>query len=235
MMQKTLPLFDEILRPFCALCGEQVALVGQYSPVMPHAICKACSQDYPLPVEVFTTGGKDRLGIKINEDAPIELRNQRMALELMVKRAATNDDRPVVKWNISGRTLRGGVRLSRMEQYSRWTREAKRGLAIEREHGTQLEFPLCNECGNVHTNGFKDGTFRLLCLSCEDKKRVESLWKNKGIFDGDDVETILDRLNKAFPDLFERGVLPDYWFSLMAQEVMNDREKSKEILRMGKR
>ncbi len=213
--QTPLPQFAEYLLPICPLCGETVSLLGQYSPVAPHAICRQCSLEYPLPIEVFCMGGNDRLGIKINPESSAEARQARMALELMVKRAVTNDNRPVVKWNISGLVLRSGVRLSRMEQYTRWTRQAKRGLAIEREHGTQLDMPFCAECGGIHSNGFKNGTYRRYCLNCEDKKRVESLWKNKGIFAGDaDLESTFDRLFKAFPDLFERGVLPDYWYQL---------------------
>lgn len=44
---------------------------------------------------------------------------------------------------------------------------------------------------------------------------VEALWRNRGLFGADDPESVLDRLYRAFPDLFERGVLPDYWFELM--------------------
>jgi hypothetical protein len=53
------------------------------------------------------------------------------------------------------------------------------------------------------------------CQRCEDELAVEALHRLRGIFDNDDAEAILDRLYRSHRDLFERGILPDYWFALM--------------------
>jgi hypothetical protein len=43
---------------------------------------------------------------------------------------------------------------------------------------------------------------------------VESFWRNRGIFQDKDPESILDRIKQSHPELFTLGVLPDYWFIL---------------------
>jgi hypothetical protein len=48
--QHSLPGID--MRPVCVFCG-QPGLLGQYSPLYPHMVCRDCSLAEPYPVEVF--------------------------------------------------------------------------------------------------------------------------------------------------------------------------------------
>lgn len=77
--------------------------------------------------------------------------------------------------------------------------------------------PLCARCGCAHDHRTLSGDSHAYCVRCDDELSVERLLQHKGIFGADDDETILDRLQSAFPELFERGVLPDYWFTLRAK------------------
>lgn len=57
------------------------------------------------------------------------------------------------------------------------------------------------------------------CQRCEDEMAVESFFRHPAIFGGDDFETIMDRVQRSHPELFERGVLPGYWVTLMLREL----------------
>jgi ribosomal protein L37AE/L43A len=81
-----------------------------------------------------------------------------------------------------------------------------------------LSLPFCERCGAAHNERFRDGEAKQYCQPCQDKWTVESYYNNRGIFGNDDVEEIMDRIQKASPDLFKRGVLPDYWFELSLKE-----------------
>jgi len=78
--------------------------------------------------------------------------------------------------------------------------------------------PICARCGSVHDNRTLSGDAAAYCQHCDDMNAVESFWQHRGIFGGEDDESILDRLQKSHPGLFERGVLPDGWFILRAKE-----------------
>lgn len=82
----------------------------------------------------------------------------------------------------------------------------------------QNGLPFCLKCGRVHDRHHW-GRYADLCQPCADQQTLESLWSRRAIFAGDDPETVLDRLYAAFPDLFERGILPDAWFRLMRPGV----------------
>ena len=77
--------------------------------------------------------------------------------------------------------------------------------------------PICDRCGEVHDHRTRSGDAAPYCQHCEDLNGVESFWNYRGIFGGDDDETILDRIQRSHPGLFERGVLPDAWFQLKAR------------------
>lgn len=78
--------------------------------------------------------------------------------------------------------------------------------------------PICSRCGNAHDHRTLSGDAAAYCQRCDDLNAVESFWNYRGIFGGDDDETILDRIQKSHPGLFERGVLPDAWFMLRTKE-----------------
>jgi hypothetical protein len=82
-----------------------------------------------------------------------------------------------------------------------------------------LTLPFCERCGAAHNRTFKyTSGYMPYCQDCEDRVQVETYWRIRGVFGGDDVEAVLDRIQTASPHLFERGVLPDYWFELMLNE-----------------
>lgn len=83
----------------------------------------------------------------------------------------------------------------------------------------QIRLPLCEHCGRPHDRRTFDKDYKPLCQACEDRQTVETLWRYNGtILDAGDPEGTLDRLYSAFPELFERGVLPDAWFQLVQQK-----------------
>lgn len=217
MMQLPLPAFEECLLPWCCVCQRQVRLVGQYSPIVKYGVCRECSLEYPLPVEVFGQGGRDKTGLSIRPDAPYELREQRVWNEEYVRKCATGDDRPVTKLNLSYRQLRNGVRRSKVHLYAQWHRQARLSL----DH-RQLSLPVCDRCGQPHdrrynTPGMPD--YMPYCQRCDDEQAVEALYRHRGIFGDDDVESIMDRIYRSQPGLFERGTLPDYWFRLVIEST----------------
>lgn len=79
----------------------------------------------------------------------------------------------------------------------------------------QINFPICEVCGAIHARRANSGRWLGACQVCDDKASIESLWRMRGVFGDDDVETVLDRLYKSHQGLFDRGVLPDAWFQLM--------------------
>lgn len=218
MTQLPLPTFD--LRPLCAICRQPADLLGQYSPLYPHMVCRACAEHDPYPIEALELDpeNKDRSGLRVRRNAPSSLRESRMWLDQWIVDCARPrwDDRPFYKFNLTALQLRNGVRRGANRQpISEW-RMRQRALHIE---ATQNVLPICWRCGHAHTRQHTDGSYTERCQHCADMDAVEALYRNRGIFAGDDPETVLDRLYVAFPDLFQRGILPDAWFALMRPGV----------------
>jgi hypothetical protein len=148
----------------------------------------------------------------IDPDAPYELRERRVMLEEMLRCAVDPDraTRPVVKFNLSGLQVKNPVRRSKLATYQRWARAGQKPR--------QMRWPVCDRCGGVHDRYYEmlpgEGDYRTHCQRCDDELAVEALWRHRGIFGGDDPESILDRLYRSQRELFERGVLPDYWYKL---------------------
>lgn len=144
-----------------------------------------------------------------------ELRSRRVELDEMLRCAVDpmRIERPIVKYNISGLELRNPIRRSRMATLNRWAWQARQNLKTH-----QMNLPYCERCGSAHSRLYEMLPGRVdywsKCQRCADEESVEALWRHRGIFGDDDVETILDRIYKSHRELFERGVLPDYWFKL---------------------
>jgi hypothetical protein len=87
----------------------------------------------------------------------------------------------------------------------------------------QLAMPVCPRCGLPHVRlytslaGVVD--YETYCLRCDEELTVESFWRMRKIWDGLDVEDLLDKFYRSHRDLFEHGTLPDYWFELMRKEA----------------
>lgn len=96
---------------------------------------------------------------------------------------------------------------------------------VEAQHFDDSDsyFPLC-ECGapreeyafTRRPRGLFGGPFQSLCPVCEARRMVEDVtsprWQAIHPDWGD--EDWLDHLYRSFPEAFEVGVLPDYWYKL---------------------
>lgn len=213
--QIALPSFDT--RPICVWCGEPAHVLGQYSPLYDICVCKSCSLAEPFPVEVFEHSDKstDKTHLRIKPDAPDDLRERRVMLEQALRvaagRLAPDWYTRVTKVNISFRTLRNTFRGGHVD-YDKMMQQARIQNA-----NWQVQLPECKRCGCVHDRRYESGEqvdFFSHCQRCDDEMRVEALFRHRAIFGDDAVEAILDRLQAAHPQLFERGLLPDLWFSL---------------------
>jgi len=83
-------------------------------------------------------------------------------------------------------------------------------------------YPSCR-CGRprpvlgtgVHRPGLFGGPFAPLCPLCEGRLAVEFVYRSgPRLVPGRDEEEWLDLLQRSHPELFELGILPDYWFEL---------------------
>lgn len=217
--QKPLPGFERTQEYACPLCGQTATLFGQYSPLFAWGVCRACSIKHPYPVELFvpsTRRNQDQESLMIDPDpAKANLRERRIQLDEMLRCAVdpARIERPIVKYNLSGLELRNPIRRSRAHVFHRWAGSARTALTYR-----QMRLPYCDRCGCAHNRSYEmlHGVvnYWTKCQRCTDEESVEALWRHRGIFGADDVESILDRLYKSHQDLFERGVLPDYWFVL---------------------
>lgn len=104
--------------------------------------------------------------------------------------------------------IREGV--GRQLLYARWAADAK----INNRHWQEL-LPVCHRCDKPHSHVDSEGHYCSLCQRCEDERAVESLMNLMKLHHGNDHEAALDRLHKVFAELFERGVLPDYYYQLV--------------------
>jgi hypothetical protein len=207
--QLVLPLLE--MRASCPLCGLPAAILGQYSPLWPWGVCRDCSLAEPYPVEVFEVSekSKDRSGLRI-QNADYALLERRVSLDNLIRNRVKGA--PVFapyKINITLRQLRNGIRYDRSLQYASWHYKAAILARYE-----QLELPYCHRCMKV-TDEPRDAMG--YCPRCAAMNGVESMWRHKGIYGDADDETILDKLFRAFPEWFDCGVLPDYWFNLMKE------------------
>jgi hypothetical protein len=81
----------------------------------------------------------------------------------------------------------------------------------------QHEIPVCHRCGHVHDR-ILIYTYATYCQRCDDEWTVEMFFESRDSFFKGDDEDALDRLQRSHPDLFERGILPDYWFTLLEKD-----------------
>lgn len=221
--RQKLPGFDVQPEYTCPLCGQVATLFGQYSPLMDWGVCRECSIKHPYPDDLFvpsTRRNRDKEPLMIDPNAPAEKRELRVVLEEMLRCAVDPSrlERPVVKFNLSGLELRNPVRRSKVHKYQKMHAQAKKSLRY-----TQMALPTCKRCGCGHNRLYemRPGQFDYWshCQRCEDEMAVESFWRHPAIFGGDDFETIMDRVQRSHPELFERGVLPGYWVTLMLREL----------------
>lgn len=86
----------------------------------------------------------------------------------------------------------------------------------------QMRLPICKRCGQLHTH-FLEYTFSALCQACHDYWIVDTFAVSAAAQRMTDAEA-LDYLRQRRPELFERGVLPDYLLAVRsnAKEITHD-------------
>lgn len=72
----------------------------------------------------------------------------------------------------------------------------------------QLRMPICKRCNKIHTL-FLEFAFSALCQECHDQWIVETFVDSAAAQRMSDSEA-LEFLHQRRPELFERGILPDY-------------------------
>lgn len=225
-MQLPLPSVDT--RPICPVCGQSASLLGQWSPLWPWMVCRACSEAEPYHLDVLRPGGRTRtsaaLGFEINPDAPSALREWRIVREAQLRAAVQGCKLARGRgWSVSDLACEWGGHYD--PACKRCVRRANTPTGAARYRmvltppgsGIQLSLPVCERCGTALT-AFGMADYQAYCPRCKAEMAVETFWRHRGIFGNDDVETILDRIQKSHAWVFEMGVLPDYWFQLMQQE-----------------
>lgn len=194
-VQPALPTID--MRPVCPLCRRAVNILGQYDPYYGRAwLCRDCTLARSLPVELWEPHPRKAGEYQINRDPALaEWREKR------------------IEWGEEIRTavsVRSGTTKAAL--YGRWRHQLRHGTLSM----NQMNLAICPTCGCV--NNLNEWGHWSDCQHCADEGTLNSLWQCRGIYAGDDFETMMDRIYKAFPGLFERGLLPDRWILFMYQE-----------------
>lgn len=238
-----LTLFD--MRPICPGCKRPALPLGEWSPGERTYLCRECTLRLPAP-DVFVPHD-NRVGAGLRQepgyaaqredyhrkvDVLLELRkgcihtlddlDDSLSLPCMYNDlylAATYGAARAFRRDIQCETWAGCKRCKNRLRYAahQLGQVAKTRAMLRDRHGMQVSLPVCTCCGSSHDNRYSDGQLKDTCQPCEDKATVEAFWRNKGIFGGDDVENIMDRIQRSHPHLFERDILPDYWFKLMIE------------------
>lgn len=238
-MPHQLPLIP--LLPVCPGCKREVHVLGQWHPWSKHSLCRECSTRYPMP-NIYESD-RPRL---YQDNTPIL--DDGRALNVAMENALHRLGRGCVLTLEQGMSREGlpcdPMKPNRVLYYEcprcvkdmKYETEIKRRGALHRlqrlgrnglyaperiARGYTLSMPFCDRCGAAHNERFADGEAKQYCQQCQDKITVETYYRLKTIFGGDDVEAIMDRIQAASPQLFERHILPDYWFELMIAEAQS--------------
>lgn len=220
MMARQLALFD--MSPICPSCKQQVGVLGQWAPGDRVYICHQCIEKIPLP-DAFVLHDNSRGVGLVQDDSPA---SNRMREEYHKWINPLNDLRRGCVYTLND-IQNGYLPCNPVMGSECWAncrlcvaraRIANRGGRYGRfgqSKPTTVEIPICHRCGNVHDNRYKHTHgYTTYCPRCDALNSVESFWRNRGIFQDKDPESILDRIKQSHPELFTLGVLPDYWFIL---------------------
>lgn len=216
------------MRPICPACKQVTDLLGQWSPGDSVFICRDCNARHSAP-DVFVPHDNSK-GVGLDQSMTLAANAGRAEYHKWINILSdlnrgcvyTFDDvsdggylpcHPVMDeqcWANCKLCIRRARNISKGGRYGRM------GQLLP----VTYSFPICDRCGCVHDHRYEHfaGT-QAYCQECDDKNTVESFWRLQGIFDGDDDEAVMDRLHRVYPDLFVRGVLPDYWYQLRIQTI----------------
>ena len=216
---RQLTLID--MRPVCKNCDCPCDLLGQWSPSDNVWLCKDCTTKYPAP-DVFVQCDNSRgVGLRQGMEANQLREDYHAKINVLVdiQRGCLHsaEDAAERNWYLPCHPLMGSAAYANCKLCRRRARMAHSGGRYGKAVVTAktAEMPICRRCGCVHSYRYSHVSgYRAYCEHCDALNSVEALWRNRGIFGGDDAETVLDRIYSAFPELFENGVLPDYWYTL---------------------
>lgn len=237
-MLRQLSYLDD--RPQCPGCKRRALPLGQWSPGNRTYLCRTCSEANPMPdiYEVKPSTGS----IRIRQDSTDGQRLVNLHMENVMHRLRrgcklTMDDADPQRGlpcEAHDYPAQWDCRLCRgdLKRHTKWLIDGvPEHIANVRFRGhmrtyprhtgriDQLALPICQRCGQGHSRRYDHSNgYAAYCQHCDDLNSVEAFWRHKGIFGGGDVEAVLDRIEKANPGLFERGVLPDHWYQLMIEE-----------------
>mgnify|MGYP006323842459 FL=1 len=79
----------------------------------------------------------------------------------------------------------------------------------------QLQMPICTRCGKVHTH-FLEYAYSALCQECHDRWIVETFSMSFAALKMTN-DAAISFLHQRRPELFDRGVMPDYFLALKSQ------------------
>lgn len=243
-MSYQLPLLPGIQRPICPACKRESAILGQWAPGSRLFVCRVCMSVYAPPNVFIPNDNSIGVGLRQEARyAPEREQYQRraQALEELTKGCIytvddidaddylpcmrENDLWMMTEYHVNPLAMKRPIYVDtrlgcrRCQNRLRYVMQQRSATINFKERmkatlSQTASLPICARCGAVHDHKTLSGDAAAYCQPCEDLNAVESLWNNRGIFGGDDDESVLDRLERAFPDLFKRGVLPDYYFTL---------------------
>ena len=220
--QISLPTID--MRPICPACKRPANLLAQWSPGDKVFVCRDCYMKAPPPA-IFRHHTNSR-GVGLIQDDDQETR---LAWEKYHDLVNSLDKmRRGCVYTLRDHVPGHGLPCERGGHESYWNcrlcrKEARKASqkhkpTMWRGQIDQLNLPVCHRCGCVHARQWTHvHGYANYCQQCDDKNSIEALFRNRGVFAGQDDETILDRLHAAFRPLFDRGVLPDYWYKLKGE------------------
>lgn len=230
LIQTVLPFVD--LRPFCPVCKHHTDELVQAYPITPNLrLCRGCYARLGITMDAFeqVPTGEIRFKTATDDQEALTLWKARERVQLVkqtIQRLTagcvlTLDDIPA-NLDLSCGNRPHCSKCRRDAQYSAGIRQ--QGQTIRHNRGLSpmtMPIPVCERCGRVHDNRIEwNGNPTTYCVRCEDEIAVEMHYKNReAIFRDDngnilDDEGILDKLATHRAELFNRGVLPDYWYNL---------------------
>jgi len=230
MKQLTLPGVD--MRPICMGCKRPTNLLGQVYPGKTIWLCRACIEYVQPDMSIFEFWD-DHVGVRMRRDdelSPQRSRYQSIVNSLLRLRTGCTallqadwDERNGLSCERDPYSYYSGCRacLKRkgVETMLSLLRRSSNQIVGMRQTPHNRSLPLCQRCGCAHNRLTIGGDMATYCQRCEDELHVESLvrWMFKIKPElGNDDEAALDWLYQTGGkrELFERGVLPDYWYKV---------------------
>jgi len=215
------------IAPMCPVCKQHTGILGQAYPIRDIYVCRGCTQRLAINLKAFVMGKDGSVSLRdtVDDASMWGERARLMTVIAILKRfaggcALTVDDIAEDMHLPCGnrqrcRKCKNEARYTATILANARTHIANRNAPMYR----MVAFPLCLRCGQMHGRVIEfNGLPTTYCQQCDDELAVEGFYRGRAIWGGADDESILDRLYKSMPRLFEHGVLPNYWYVLRQKE-----------------